>query len=72
MLVFESSRPTGGGRWVQTAVAVALLAFAVGMAFVGRRPLPLGLSLVVGLFALVALYVQLVRRPVGVDRGERR
>jgi hypothetical protein len=71
MLVFESSRPTGRGRWVQTAAAMALLAFAVGVAFVGRRPLPLGLALVVGVFALAALYVQLVRRPVGVGRSDR-
>lgn len=66
MLVIESSRYAGGGRWTQAAVALALLAFAVATALLGRDPLPRGLALVVGLFALTALYVQFVRRP-GVD-----
>ena len=69
MLVLESGRLAGRSRWTRTAVAVALLAFAVATALLGRGPLPLGLALVVGLFALVALYVQFVRRPTGVDRG---
>ena len=63
MLVLESSRRAGRGRWTQTAVALALLAFAVATALLGRNPLPRGLGLVVGLFALTALYVQFVRRP---------
>lgn len=69
MLVLESSRFAGRGRLTQTAAAVALLAFAVATAFLGRGPLPLGLALVVGLFAVAALYVQLVRRPTGIDSG---
>jgi hypothetical protein len=68
MLVLESSRLAGRDRLIQTVAAVALLLFAVAAAFLGRGPLPLGLALVVGLFALAALYVQLVRRPTGVDR----
>jgi hypothetical protein len=63
MLVLESSRRAGRGRWIQAVVAVALLAFAVAAALLGRNPLPRGLALVVGLFALTALYVQFVRRP---------
>jgi hypothetical protein len=63
MLVLESSRCAGRGRWIQAVVAVALLAFAVAAALLGRNPLPRGLALVVGLFALTALYVQFVRRP---------
>ena len=66
MLVLESSRHAGRGRWTRTAVALALLAFAVATALLGRNPLPRVLGLVVGLFALTALYVQFVRRP-GVD-----
>ena len=63
MLVLESSQHAGRGRWMQAAVAVALLAFAVATALLGRNPLPRGLGVVVGLFALTALYVQFVRRP---------
>ena len=63
MLVLESSRHAGRDRWIQAAVAVALLGFAVAVALLGRNPLPRGLGLVVGLFALTALYVQFVRRP---------
>jgi uncharacterized membrane protein (UPF0136 family) len=63
MLVLESSRRADRGRWIQAVVAVALLAFAVAAALLGRNPLPRGLALVVGLFALTALYVQFVRRP---------
>jgi hypothetical protein len=70
MLVLESSRLAARGRLTQTAAAVALLVFAVAAAFLGRGALHLGLAFVVGLFAIVALYVQLVRRPAGVDRGE--
>ena len=54
----------------QTAAAVALLAFAVATALLGRGPFPLGLAFVIGLFALAALYVQLVRRPAGVGRAD--
>jgi uncharacterized membrane protein len=67
MLVLESSRPVGRSRWTQTAVAMALLGFAVAAAFLGPSPLSLGVAFVVGLFALAALYVQLVRRPTGLD-----
>ncbi|MEF8840744.1 MAG: hypothetical protein V5A62_03840 [Haloarculaceae archaeon] len=70
MLVLESSRPVGRSRLTRTAVAVGLLAFAVATALLGRGALPLGLALVVGLFALAALYVQLVRRPTGVDHRD--
>jgi hypothetical protein len=71
MLALESSRPVGRGRWTQAAVAVGLLAFAVATAILGRGALPLGVALVVGLFALASLYVQLVRRPTEVDRHDR-
>jgi uncharacterized protein involved in high-affinity Fe2+ transport len=70
MLVLESSRFVGRGRLTQTAAAVALLVFAVATAVLGRGAFPLGLALVVGLFALAALYVQFVRRPAGVDGGD--
>jgi hypothetical protein len=70
MLVLESSRPVGRGRWTQTAAAVGLLAFAVATALLGRGALALGLALAVGSFALVALYVQIVRRPTGIDRRD--
>jgi len=65
MLVLESSRSAGRGGWTQTAVAVGLLAFAAATAFLGRGPLPLGVAFVVGLFAVVALYVQFGRPSVG-------
>jgi apolipoprotein N-acyltransferase len=70
MLVLESSRLAGRGRLTQTAAAVALLAFAVALALLGRGPFPLGLAFVLGLFALAALYVQLVRRPAGVGGAD--
>ncbi|PSQ10676.1 hypothetical protein BRC93_08540 [Halobacteriales archaeon QS_5_70_15] len=70
MLVLESGRLAGRGRLAQTAAAVALLVFAVAAALLGRGPFPLGLGLVLGLFAILTLYVQFVRRPTGVDGGD--